>query len=173
VATKDQYEFFKFLFENEEKRSTSLIDRGKTFISLIALYSGFIALSADEKIGDAVLLWILFASAALSMLMSLLLSIVAVGVFRYEKINSPENIISSFGDVSPSDPEFFDDRIIDLTVACNRNSKRNDQRAKLLFWASFFILLGLSLHASYFLLRGSPLSRDGGRGNDTFIVKEL
>lgn len=91
------------------------------------------------------------------MLIAFLLSILAIGIYRYEMINRPKEIFETFGDDPPTNEEFFDDRIVDLTVACERNSSRNDRRAKLLFLASIFMLLGLFLHGVYFLMRGLPL----------------
>lgn len=48
MATKEQYEIFKMLFDQEDKRYTNLIDRGKTFVSLATLYSGFITFTIEK-----------------------------------------------------------------------------------------------------------------------------
>jgi hypothetical protein len=48
-----------------------------------------------------------------------------MGVYDNERITDPEKIVAGFGADEMSDASFFDDRIIDLAVACNRNKKNN------------------------------------------------
>ena len=63
------------------------------------------------------------------MLGGFLLSLSSIGVSNYEAINDPQDIIAGFGDTPPEDEDFFDDRIIDFTVAYQRNSAVNDTKA--------------------------------------------
>lgn len=174
MATKEQYEAFKILFfDKEEQRATSLVDRGKTFISLATLYGAFITFTLEKINNKTILSWSLFSCAVASMLASFLLSIWAIGFLsQYEDVNHPENIIKDLGNAPPTNEDFFDDRIIDLTAACMHNRRYNDQRATLLMWATIFLLLGLFLHGVYFLIKGLPEGRDRVMADDSNTPKD-
>ena len=90
--------------------------------------------------------------AAVFLLVSFLLSLYSAGVEDYEGVADPEKVIEKFGDTPPTDEAFLDDRIIDLAVACNRNSSVNDRKAKRLYWAGLSLLSGIAAHAAYFLV---------------------
>lgn len=47
MATQAQYDFFKDLYEEENARAQSLIDRGKIYLSIVSLFFGGIFLKLD------------------------------------------------------------------------------------------------------------------------------
>jgi hypothetical protein len=69
-----------------------------------------------------------------------------MGVYDNERITDPEKIVAGFGADEMSDASFFDDRIIDLAVACNRNKKNNDIRAVWLGISMTSAVLGIFIH---------------------------
>jgi hypothetical protein len=87
------------------------------------------------------------------MLGSFLLSLFATKVSNYEAVNEPQDIIEQFGDAPMSDEEFFDLRIADYAVACERNSQVNDKKAFQLVVAAYLLLAGIALQACYLIIR--------------------
>jgi hypothetical protein len=152
MATEKQYAFFKGLYDEEAARQASLADRAKTYLSLITFYSAFILFVVEKLRPQTLCLKSIFAAMIASMLGGFLLALSSIGVSDYEAINDPRDIIAGFGDTPPEDEDFFDDRIIDFTVAYERNSAVNDTKATKLTWAGHLLLLGIFLHASYIFL---------------------
>jgi len=146
MATNTQYDFFKFIHSKESERYSELINRGKIFLTIITLYIGALVFKSSEfqnAISEniqSVYSLIYFSSIGM-FLFALILNILALGIYTYEKISNPEKIIKNYKGSVPKDSDFLDDRIADLTVSFKRNSKQNDKRAKLLFWVTVFMLL--------------------------------
>lgn len=152
MASKEQFEFFKSVYADEESRYRELIDRGKIILSLATLYTGFLAFTVERNSPASSEMFALFAAAVILLLTSFLLSILALGVYSYEGPADPEDILQNYGASPPSDADFFDARIVDYAVAANRNAAQNDRRAKFIFFSIAVLLAGLTLHAIYFLL---------------------
>jgi hypothetical protein len=68
VATKEQFDFFKLLHDEETARYRDLIDRGKTYISLLTLYGAFLAFSLKDAVPSGAPLFALFVLLVLSFL---------------------------------------------------------------------------------------------------------
>jgi hypothetical protein len=151
MATKQQYDAFKLLFDEESDRERVLHDLSKLYISLVTFYSGFLIFVAKDLPPKQIGHWLLFAAATVCLLLAFVLSISAASIASYEAINDPDDVIDSFGTKPPSDADFLDQRIADLTVACNRNSLVNDRKAIKLQLAGMLLLFGITLHAAYFL----------------------
>lgn len=149
MATKEQWEIFRYVYEREESRYQNITDRGKVYLSLITLYVGAIAFKADfwfsQSLKDP---WstLLFALLLGLFLAALCATVAAMGIYSYEGITDPEEVIAGFGDTTPDNEDFFDDRIIDVAVATNRNSKTNDRRASLLSISSLLMVIGIVVH---------------------------
>jgi len=156
MPSKEQYEVFKFIYDQEGARENTLLDRSKLYISLLTLYSGFIAFAIKDARPENICQWLLLASVAICLVAAFLLSLLATSVTSYEGIHDPEDIIKNELSQSPSDEEFFSQRIADLAVACNENSEVNDQRAAKLYWAGISMFSGIVLHTTYFLLFVGP-----------------
>jgi hypothetical protein len=154
MATEKQYAFFQSLYAEESQRATLLADHAKNNLGLATLYSAFI-LFVVEKPGPSVTIyskWI-FIAAVICMLGAFLLSLWATQISTYEAITEPADVLKSYKDNPPTDDEFFDDRIADYTVACEKNSLVNDRKANQLLVARYFLLAGITLHAIYFIVR--------------------
>jgi hypothetical protein len=156
MATKEQYEFFKLLYDEENTRFAALIDRGKTILSLSVLYTAFLAFSTEKNKPVSVEMYILFVLTVVALLTALLLAILALGIYKHEGLNDPERVVSQFGREAPANESFFEDRIADCVVACTRNSNKNNRRANLLFGSLAVLLAGLFLHAVYFFVTLYP-----------------
>ncbi|THK36636.1 hypothetical protein EHS39_17675 [Ensifer sp. MPMI2T] len=122
-------------------------------MSIVTLYSAFILflakgirspLNSFEEVT--------FAVAVICMLVSFLLSLWATQIARFEGVTTGAKIIDNFGDRPPSDEEFFEDRIVDYTVAHERNALVNNAKARLLLVARLLLLMGVSFHAIFFLV---------------------
>jgi len=153
MATKEQYEYYKFLYDHERSRYLELVNRGKLFLSIITLYMGLLAVGADKTItgleGSILLMSVYFISVSL-LVASLVEVVLAIGIYKNEKPSSPRKMILALEENVPTDEEFRDERIIDLAVATDRNSNNNDLRAKRLQVSSFLLLLAI-LGQAFFL----------------------
>jgi hypothetical protein len=98
-----------------------------------------------------------FVMTIICMLAAFLLSLWAANISTYEGVADPKTVIHQFGDTPMKDEQFFDNRIADYTVAHARNAKINDRKAVYLAMAGYALLIGISLHALYFILR-TPLA---------------
>jgi hypothetical protein len=87
------------------------------------------------------------------MLVAFLLSLITTRVSDYEAVNDPEAVLEEFGETPLPDEEFFDSRIADYTVACQRNAAVNDKKARRLRIAGSALLLGILLQACYLAVR--------------------
>lgn len=147
MATKEQYEFFRFLHEDEERTYLALEARGRFYFSVISLFFASLLLKA-EVITSATTLgiprWVLTVFAAV-LTLSLVLVTVAARIRSYEGVADPKKIVESYGKKEPKDEAFFDDRIADLVVATNRNSVVNERVATVLFWAGVCLAFAMIL----------------------------
>lgn len=149
MATKEQWEIFKYIYEQETARYENLNSRGKVYLSLITLYLGAVAFKADFwflQASQTAISTILFTALLGSFVSALCVTVAALGIYTYEGLADPEGIIKQFGDRPPSNEDFYDDRIADATVAANRNSVTNDKRATLLTIASVLLITGILSH---------------------------
>lgn len=152
MATEKQYQFFQSLCAEEAEREKLLWDRAKTNLSLTTLYSAFIIFVVEKLRPSTLATEIIFIAAVVFMLSAFLLSLWAVKVSTYEAAAEPRSIFASFREEPPTDEDFFDDRIVDFAVAYERNAKVNNRKARWLTIAGYCLLLGIGLHACYFIL---------------------
>jgi hypothetical protein len=153
MATEKQLDFFRSLYEEESKRAELLGDHAKNNLSLATLYSAFIFFVAEKQPSQTILTKALFLAAVFSMLGAFLLSLWATQIANYEALADPKDILDRLGDAPPTDDDFFDDRIVDYTVAYGRNSDVNDKKAARLQFARYLLLAGIVFHAAYFFVR--------------------
>jgi hypothetical protein len=81
------------------------------------------------------------------------LSLLVMQVSKYEAITDPNDVTEQFEDTPMDDELFFDNRIADLTVACERNTGVNNSKAIYLELAGYALVLGILLHAAFFLFK--------------------
>src|SRR5947208_2887138 len=142
MATQVQFEFFKYLYEEENLLSDDLDTKAKHYITLqTAFIAAVIFKFADIKnfITDPSIKIPASNIFVIAILLSLsfLLCLIVLQVRDYEVVADPEMIISGYSDEPQSDAEFRDDRIADFTVATNRNAQINLANGSRLVWAGW------------------------------------
>jgi len=148
MATKEQCDFFRSLYEEEERRYGQLEARAKLYLSVIAIFLATITLKLQDVQASVQLLKVpLWPFILEAVLLASALIFVVFGVFirEYEGIADPEDVIESFGDEPPTNEAFFDDRIADYVVATVRNTEVNDRGGR-------YLLVSVSLLAAAMLL---------------------
>jgi hypothetical protein len=152
MASEKQYLFFKSLYDEETERTKQLRDHAKNYLSLATFYSAFVAFAIQQKASVLCVQKVVFFATVLCMLSAFLLALWASGIASFEVANDPEAIVDQFGDEPMSDEEFFDNRIADFVVACERNSLVNDRKALELAIAGYALIGGIFLHACFIIL---------------------
>lgn len=148
MATKDQYEFFRSLYEEEERTALQLEGRAKVYLGIISAFLVTIFLKTDDALKSATELHISFPlllAEAFLLSAALVFVILALRIRVFEAINDGVDIIEAFEGSGPTDEEFFEDRIADYAVASSRNRAVNNQTSILLAWASWLIISGMIL----------------------------
>jgi hypothetical protein len=154
MATEKQYQFYKLLFDEENLREKQLREQARNYLSLATLYSAFVIFVTDKALSNMTLsMKLLVIAAIMSMGAAFILSLLVLQVANYEAITEPDDVTEQFGETPMKDEQFFDNRIGDFTVACNRNTKVNDKKAIYLEFAGYALVLGILLHAGFFVLR--------------------
>lgn len=155
MATENQYKFYRALYDEENDRYGLLEARAKLYLTILTFYLGSLAF----KITDVKIFFSEFAiplaiamAAGLAFVIALLCCISAILIRKYEAITDPEELIASLGLNPPRDDEFFDDRIVDMAVATNRNSRQNDRAANALQAAGLLMAAGVVLHVVVFVI---------------------
>src|SRR4051812_4791043 len=111
MATKDQFEFFRSLYHDEERRYDQLSSRATLYLGIITLLLGTVALKLDKT---NVLLartaaWLVLLDALL--FAAAMIAVVWGSVIRgYEGVADPKKLIDSLRENPPSDSDFFDAR---------------------------------------------------------------
>ncbi len=152
MATERQYSFFKTLYEEENERGKTLSEHAKNNLTLTTVYSAFVLLPFKNiRISGETEKWI-FICGVLLMILSILISLWATNIATYEAVTEPEKVLDKYGVHPPNDEDFFDDRIIDFSVAYRRNTAVNDAKASHLYLARYILLGGVALHATYVII---------------------
>jgi hypothetical protein len=155
MATEIQYKVFKEVYDEESERYSNLGTRANAYLTLITFYLGAVLLKIDDVLKFVTTFRIpvvFFLLIGTLFVVALLLTALALNIRDYEAICDPEEVIEAFGESQPSDEEFLDDRIIDLAVATNRNSRQNNRVAGLLQWAARVICCCVALQAVLLLV---------------------
>jgi len=148
LATQAQYDFFKDLYEEENARAQSLIDRGKIYLSIVSLFFGGVFLKLDWAIDHRNEIergFGFYVIGTASFLIALVLVCLALQVLSYEALTDPEELIVQISGEQAADAEFRAARIADYTVASMRNSHQNDRRAVYLQVSLALIIVGTVL----------------------------
>jgi hypothetical protein len=156
MVSKEQYEFFVRLFDEESRRTASLNDRAKWYLSLTSLYSAAIIFISEKlRPYSTIQLFVLILSNA-GMLLSFMLSLWAVRISAFEGITIPSIAIEQLQRDGFDQDKFYLNRIADFSIAAQRNSNLNDRQAKTLTIAGAIMLIGMLAHGVYFYMRLSP-----------------
>jgi len=151
MVTKEQHNFFKSQYEEENARYESLIKKGQLYLSIqtFLLSAVFFNIKDLQKIikdsNHTELLIALFCIAILMLLASILFNVLALKISTYERVNKPREVLQEFDKEAVSDGEFYLNRIVDFTVATERNFAANNTTAKQLKKSIYLLALGLCL----------------------------
>ena len=155
MASEAIYEFFQTLFEEEGKRYAELEARARLYFSIASLYVGAIAFKFDDVIkfiGKANIPAVAVVLNGAAFVVAVLFCVFAMQVRTYEGVADPDDILKGFDDTGvPTDLEFYDDRVVDYTVAIARNSRVNNRVATWLSVSGFSILVGVGGQVLLFL----------------------
>jgi hypothetical protein len=148
LASKNQYDVFKALYDDESARYKDLMDRAKTYISIITLLSGILVFKADElKVflsASPFVRWTFVAGAALFIL-ALLALLLGMRIRNYDAFADPSAVVDQYPeDAVMTDEEFFDNRIGELSLATTDNAGAHDALASGLAFSSWFLVLATS-----------------------------
>jgi len=148
MATKDQCDFFRYLYEEEERRYGQLESRAKLYLSVIAVFLATLTLKAQDVQASVkilgVPLWPLLIEALL-LAGALVFVVLGAYVRTYEGVADANDVVERFGDQPPTNEDFFDDRIADYVVATVRNTEVNDRSAWHLQASAFFLAAAMLL----------------------------
>jgi hypothetical protein len=155
VASERQYDWFKFLYDEETARYNELGERAKTYISIITIYGGIVLFKADS-IKDLVLTskWATASvyGIALFLVGALVAIVVGLRIRQYEAPADPIMMIDELGeDETWEDDSFFDERITDLAVATKRTATENDGAANWLTWVPWLLFGAVAANFSLIL----------------------
>jgi hypothetical protein len=149
MATEKQMAFFKSLYDEEAARHAVLMERAKTYITVITIYIGIVGL----KVGDLTALtkdfrvpWALLLCIALAVGAALLLTVMAIRVREFEALVEPEKAAKELDAPNMTDEKFFANRIADYVVATQVNRKVVNDIGFKLRLAVMFLAGGVALH---------------------------
>lgn len=160
-----QYEYFQYLFEQEQKRAASIVGGAKVYIAFLVFILGsiFLKVITPEKIIDlfsnsaieptAKLVGIsLIMLAAIALSAAIVFTILVLKVWFYERLCDP---IERFEETitMKDELEVLSKSICDFAVAISRNNSINNKRAEYLTRSLNCLLIGtlLSILAIFIL----------------------
>lgn len=153
MSSKDKFDYFKFLYEQERSRYLELINRGKLFLTVVTLYFGVLAVALDKTIDlNKINLFqkLVYGSSFVFLVASLVFIIRSISIYRNEKPSNPIKLIESLENELKDDEIFTNKTIVDLSVATSRNAENNDHRSRMLRIATNFMLCAVGAQLIYF-----------------------
>jgi hypothetical protein len=103
MATGEQLDFFRSVYENEAKRTSDLRELAKNNLALATVYSAFIVFVIDKLRPDSVPSKAMFVGALCFTLFSFLLSLWAGQIATFEEPSDPRSMVDELrpGRVTP------------------------------------------------------------------------
>jgi hypothetical protein len=145
-VTKEQYEFFRALYDEEERTALQLEGRAKVYLGVISAFLAAVLLKAGDakEIAKALQVpWVLLISDAFPMSLALLLVLWSLRIRDFEAVNDGPALVDAYEDDWPGDAQFYRDRVADYAFASARNRRVNQETADLLAWASRAMAAGI------------------------------
>jgi hypothetical protein len=146
-VTKEQCEFYRALYDEEERTSLQLEGRAKVYLSIISAFLAAMILKAADAKGLADTLhirWGLMLLDALPMSLALFLVLWSLRIRRFEAANDGPRLIEIYANTGwPTADQFNGDRVADYAAASHKNRLLNNQTSALLEWASWFMAIGI------------------------------
>lgn len=150
MATKDQYEYFKGKYKEEDDRNALLTKRAEIYLSLVSLlFTGLVFKINDIKTlcDEEPTALLPFIGLMLLLLSTVYYTLGSIKVKDYESDFAFEDNMGELGWCNKEDSDFFDDRIKDFMAATKENFKINNikggrlKRAGNLMFCSFLLLI--------------------------------
>lgn len=145
-VTKEQYDFYRTLYDQEERTSLQLEGRAKVYLGIVSAFLAAMILKASDAQATANSLhiaWGLMLLQALPMTIALALLLWALRIRNFEVVNDGAKIISDYGDDWPTQEQFYEDRLVDYAFASSTNRSLNNQTARFLSLSSWFMASGM------------------------------
>jgi hypothetical protein len=151
MATKEQYDFFKDQFIEEEKRYSDLTKRGEIYFSILSLLLTsvifktkdiFEIVKSIESLSFKMTLIAIFILSIVLFCLAFYFIALGLKIRTFEGVTNVKEYLNSLGDEPPTNEDFFDDRIVDFIAASEKNETINDKRANKLSISLGFILAG-------------------------------
>jgi hypothetical protein len=123
MATELQFQVFKAVYLEENDHYVQLESRAKFYLSIVTFFLGAIAFKFADLLAFAQLYAVpplLYIGTAVLLVLSLLLTILAMRIRTYEAACDLHDIKNSFGSSAPKDSDFLDERLVDYAIAADR-----------------------------------------------------
>src|SRR5258708_27644832 len=147
-AFKEQTDFFKTHYDEENNRSNILTKRDEIYFSIISLFLTAVLFKIKDifdytKDIDHKYLIVLLCTGLISFSASLLLVVYSLKIRDFKGVIDIDDFIKKNNEGPQENEDFFRDRVADYIVAIKRNTKINNKKAGLLIKSGVFILSGL------------------------------
>ncbi|MBV9874723.1 MAG: hypothetical protein JO025_08345 [Verrucomicrobia bacterium] len=157
TITKEQYEFFKSVYDEHKERAKTLEGRAQLYFTIQSLYFGFVILKFSDLFGSGKpsvsmppsYQWFQ-VTVATFLAVALLFTLLAVRMRDYQTTCDPIEAAEALDGIT-SNERFFALRIGDFAVAANRNRQQNLRAAKCLRAACWLMVAAVSTHLLFFL----------------------
>ncbi|HKH33542.1 MAG TPA: hypothetical protein VKA80_05160 [Beijerinckiaceae bacterium] len=107
---------------------------------------------AKLRHGDFPTGFVVYICSLIAFVSGLVMTLMSLRMHKYAQITDPEELFLQSVDESWTKEVFFDKLIAQMVVATNVNSATNDKRAGNLAWASYSLLVGITLYGVVILL---------------------
>ena len=147
-ATEQQYNICKAIYDEEKERYSALGVKANLYITLISFFLGAVIFKFDDLKHFLFLFhvpMVLELVAAIFLIIALGFSLHAVIIRSYQAIEDIDDIINEELAKAITNSEFFGNRINDLAVATEENSKCNDKAADDLQRAVYALLASVCI----------------------------
>ncbi len=152
-----QHDYFQYLYEQEQKRTVSIVTGAKVYIAFLVFILGSIFLeviTADKILklfnNSSVPQWekiigvSLAILSAMALLIALIFTIFVLKVWAYDRLCNPVDRLKNTIFMN-NEVEVLSKSISDFAVATSRNNEINNKRAQYLSLALGFLLIGTVL----------------------------
>lgn len=157
MATKEQYDFFKSQYDEENTRNNELTKRAEIYLSIISLFLTAVLFKVKD-IFDSIkdvpteILTILLVLGLISFSIALLLIVSSLKIRDYEGVLDIGKFIKKNDKETQENEDFFEDRVADYIVSVKRNEVINNQKAALLIKSRIYLLIGFLLTITFIIL---------------------
>ena len=150
MASKEQYEFFRQEYQEENVRNNELTKRAEIYLSIVSLFltavffkvADFFNWLHNKEIIKSITTIVLVFLILLLFSVALILIINSLRIGNYEGVCDIDAYLEINKDVYQDDEDFFENRIADYIVAVQRNEAINNKKAQALTYSRYFILMG-------------------------------